>query len=106
MQWIAENVTKTLSSVSNPPQEATVFSLIVSCFTLLGLLCESEIQLKKYGLPLLSYSHLASTIEEKLGAFTTNVFYHQPQLARAGFNDFNRPNVDTYVPFSNHIQLI
>ena len=44
-------------------------------------------------------SHLASVIEEKLGVFKTNTFYHQPQLAKAVFNDINRPNVDTYVPF-------
>ena len=90
----------------NPEQEATVFALIVSCFTLLSLLCETEIQWTKYGLPLLSYSHLASSIESGLGALNTNTFNHQQRLANADFNDINRPNVDTYVPFSNRIQLI
>ena len=39
---------------------------------------------------------------ENLGEFATNVFYHQKKLASAGFNDINRPNVDTYVPSLNH----
>ena len=57
----------------------------------------------KYGLPLLSYSHLASKIEDNKGKFETNAFYHQKHLANATFTDINRPNVDTYVASLNHI---
>ena len=52
----------------------------------------------KYGLPLLSYSNLASNIQTRnSGVFITNEFYHQRHLATAAFRDINRPNVDTYV---------
>ena len=51
----------------------------------------------KYGSPLLSYSKLASDVEERKGAFETNAFYHQRELINAGFKGVVRPNVDTYV---------